>query len=65
MSATAIQLTMTVIPVNSKHSIHNGCIVTPITGNKVDPVLPSSELCDGAEGAELSILTINTLRELG
>ena len=68
MSATAMQLTMSVIPVNSKHSIRNGCIVTPIICNKVNPVLASSELwicCDGAEGAELSILTTNTMREIG
>ena len=68
MSASPLQLTMSVIPVNSKYSIRNGCIVTPIVKNKSDQILTSSELwicCDGAEGAELNILTTNTMEDMG
>ena len=68
MSASPLQLIMSVIPVNSKYSIRNGCIVIPIKRNKSDQLLTSSELwicCDGAEGAEVSILTTNTMEEVG
>ena len=68
LNASALQLTMSVIPVNSKYSIRNGCVVSPVIKNQVNPFPASSELwicCDGAEGAELSILTTNKLEEVG
>ena len=68
LSASALQLIISVIPVNSKYSIRNGCIVTPVMSNEVGPVLTSSELwicCDGMEGAELSIFTTNTMVKAG
>ena len=68
MSASALQFCMSVKPVNSNYSIRNGCIVTPMIKNKTDQVLTSSELwicCDGAEGAELSVLTTNIMEEVG
>ena len=68
MSASPLQLSMSVIPVNSKYSIRNGCIVTPTVMNESDQDLASSELwicCDGAAGAELNILTTNTMEEMG
>ena len=64
LSASALQLIISVVPVSSKYSIRNGCIVTPVMSNKVGLVPTSSELwicCDGVEGAELSIFTTNTM----
>ena len=68
LSATALQLIISVIPVSSKYSIRNGCIVTPVMSNEVGPVPTSSELwicCDGVEGAELIIFTTNTMVKAG
>ena len=68
LSAPALQLSMSVIPVNSNFSIRNGCIINPIIRNQINPISASSELwicCDGAGGAELTILTTNTLEEIG
>ena len=68
LSASALQLIISVIPVSSKYSIRNGCIVTPVMSNEVGPVPTSSELwicCDGVEGAELSIFTTNTMVKAG
>ena len=64
LSASALQLIISVVPVSSKYSIRNGCIVTPVMSSQVGPVPTSSELwirCDGLEGADLSIFTSNTL----
>ena len=64
LSASALQLIISVVPVSSKYSIRNGCIVTPVMSNEVGTVPTSSELwicCDGVEGAELSIFTTNTM----
>ena len=68
LSASALQLIISVIPISSKYSIRNGCIVTPVMSNEVGPVPTSSELwicCDGVEGAELSIFTTNTMVKAG
>ena len=68
LSASALQLIISVVPVSSKYSIRNGCIVTPVMSNEVGPVPTSSELwicCDGVEGAELSIFTTNTMVKAG
>ena len=68
LSASALQLIISVVPVSSKYSIRNGCIVTPVMSNQVGPVPTSSELwicCDGVEGAELSIFTTNTMVKAG
>ena len=64
LSASALQLIISVVPVSSKYSIHNGCIVTPVVSNDIGPVPTSSELwicCDGEKGAELNIFTTNTM----
>ena len=68
LSASALQLIISVVPVSSKYSIRNGCIVTPVMSSEVGPVPVSSELwicCDGVEGAELSIFTTNTMVKAG
>ena len=68
LSASALQLTMSVVPVSSKYSISNGCIVTPVMNSQGGPVPTSSELwicCDGVEGADLSIITTNTMVKAG
>ena len=68
LSASALQLIISVVPVSSKYSIRNGCIVTPVMSNQVGSVPTSSELwicCDGVEGAELSIFTTNTMVKAG
>ena len=68
LSASALQLIISVVPVSSKYSIRNGCIVTPVMSNQVGPVPTSSELwicCDGVEGAEVSIFTTNTMVKAG
>ena len=68
LSASALQLIISVVPVSSKYSIRNGCIVTPVMSSQVCPVPISSELwicCDGVEGAELSIFTTNTMVKAG
>ena len=68
LSASALQLSISVVPVSSKYSIRNGCIVTPVMSSQVGPVPISSELwicCDGVEGAELSIFTTNTMVKAG
>ena len=68
LSASALQLIISVIPVSSKYSIRNGCIVTPVMSSEVGPVPTSSELwicCYGVEGAELSIFTTNTMVKAG
>ena len=68
LSASALQLIISVVPVSSKYSIRNGCIVTPVMSNEVGLVPISSELwicCDGVEGAELSIFTTNTMVKAG
>ena len=67
LSASALQLIISVIPVNSRYSIHNGCIVTPVMSSEVDPDPISSELwiyCDGKEGSELNVFTTNTMEEV-
>ena len=66
-SASALQLIISVIPVNCNYSIRNGCIVTPDMNNDVDLPASSSELwicCDGVGGGRVSILTTNTLVEV-
>ena len=66
-SASALQLIISVIPVNCKYSIRNGCIVTPDINNEVDLPTISSELwicCDGVGGGQVRILTTNTLVEV-
>ena len=66
LSASALQLIISVVPVSSKYSVRIGSIVTPVMSNEVGPVHTSSELwicCDGVEGAELSIFTTNTMVE--
>ena len=68
LSASGLQLIISVVPVSSKYSIRNGCIVTPVMSSQVGPVPTSSELwicCDGVEGAELSIFTTNTMVKAG
>ena len=68
LSASALQLIISVVPVSSKYSIRNGCIVTPVMSSQVGPVPILSELwicCDGVEGAELSIFTTNTMVKAG
>ena len=68
LSASALQLIISVIPVSSKYSIRDGCIVTPVMSNEFGLVPTSSELwicCDGVEGAELSIFTTNTMVKAG
>ena len=68
MSASALQLIISVVPISSKYSIRNGCIVTPVISSQVGSVPTSSELwicCDGVEGAELSIFTTNTMVKAG
>ena len=68
LSASALQLIISVVPVSSKYSIRNGCIVTPLMSSQVGPVPTSSELwicCDGVEGAELNIFTTNTMVKAG
>ena len=67
LSASALQLIISVIPVNSKYSIRNGFIVTPDTSNEADLLPTSSELwicCDGVGGGEVSIFTTNTMVEV-
>ena len=68
LSASGLQLIISVVPVSSKYSICNGCIVTPVMSSQVGPFTISSELwicCDGEEGAELSIFTTNTMVKTG
>ena len=68
LSASTLQLIISVVPVSSKYSIRNGSIVIPVMSNKVGQVPTSSELwicCDGIEGAELSIFTTNTMVKAG
>ena len=68
MSASALQLIISVVPLSSKCAIRNGCIVAPVTGNEGGAGPTSSELwicCDGVEGVELSIFTTNTMVEVG
>ena len=67
LSSSALQLIISVIPVHSKYSIRNGCIVTPDMRNEVGLPPTSSELwicCDGAGGGEVSIFTTNTMVEV-
>ena len=67
LSSSALQLIVSVIPVHSKYSIRNGCIVTPDMRNEVGLPPTSSELwicCDGAGGGEVSIFTTNTMVEV-
>ena len=67
LSAPALQLIVSVIPLDSKYSIRNGCIVTPVIGNKVDHSAVSSELwiCfGGGRGGELRVFTTNTTEEV-
>ena len=67
LSASALQLIISVIPVNSKYSIRNGCIVTPDMSNEVGLPPTSSELwicCDGVGGGEVSSFTTNTMVEV-
>ena len=68
LSASALQLTMSVVTVSNKHSVHNGCIVTPAMSNEVGFAPTSSELwigCDGVDGAEMNIFTTNTMVKAG
>ena len=67
LSTPALQLIVSVVPLNCKHSIRNGSIVTPDISNEIGPILTSSELwiCfDGKGGGELSIFTTNTVQEI-
>ena len=67
LSASALQLIISVIPVNSKYSICNGFIITPDMNNEDDLPPTSSELwicCDGVGGGEVSIFTTNTMVEV-
>ena len=53
---------------SSKHSVHNGCNVTPVISNKIGSVPTSSELwicCEGVDGAEMNIFTTNTMVKAG
>ena len=66
LSASALQLIISVIPINCKYSIRHGCIVTPDVSNDVCSTSTSSELwvcCDGDGGDELTISTTNTIVE--
>ena len=68
MSASSLQLIVSVVPLSSKCSICNGCIVAPVTSNKAGLNFTSSELwicCNGDEGTELSIFTTNTMVKAG
>ena len=68
LSASALQLTISVVTVSNKHSVHNGCIVTPVMSNEVGFAPTSSELwigCDGVDGAEMNIFTTNTMVKAG
>ena len=68
LSASALQLIISVVPVSSKYSIRDGCIVTPVMSDEIGPLPTSSELwicCDGVEGAELNIFTTNTMVKAG
>ena len=67
LSAPALQLIISVVPLNCRHSIRNGCIVTLDLNNETGPNPTSSELwiCfDGKQGGELSVFTTNTMQEL-
>ena len=67
LSAPALQLIVSVVPFNGKHSIRNGCIVTPVKSNEVGPSPTSSELwicCDSVVGGELKTFTTNTMEEV-
>ena len=60
----ALQLIMSVKPIQSKYSISNACIITPSLNKNV---LGSSELwicCSGVEGFELNIFSTNTMVEV-
>ena len=68
LCAPALELIISVIPVSSKYSVRNGCIVTPILSSEQGPVPNPSELwicCDGVEGIELSIFNANTMVKVG
>ena len=66
LSAPALQLIVSVVPLDSKYSIHNGCIVTPVLSNQVSQTAVSSELwiCCGGEKGELRVFTTNTVEEV-
>ena len=68
LCAPALQLIISIIPVSSKYSVRNGCIVSPYLSNEIRPVTISSELwicCDGLEGIELNIFRTNTMAKMG
>ncbi|XP_065919794.1 leucine-rich repeat serine/threonine-protein kinase 2-like [Dysidea avara] len=68
LSAPAVQLAMSVIPVSSKYSIREGCIVTSIHSREIQPESIPSELwicCDGVEGIELNVFNTHTLVNIG
>ena len=67
LSAPALQLIVSVIPLDSKYSIRNGCVVTPVLCDQVSQTAISSELwiCfDGGRGGELRVFTTNTIEEV-
>ena len=65
LSASALQLIISVVPISSKYSIRNGCIVTPVMNNEV-PVSSELWICsEGKEGAELDIFATNTVVKVG
>ena len=47
LSASVLQLIISVVPVSGKYSIRNGCIVTPVMSSQVGLVPTSSELWIG------------------
>ena len=68
LSAPALQLIMSVIPVSSKYSVCNGCIINPILSDEIGSIPPSSELwicCNGGEGTELNVFSSNTVEKVG
>ena len=67
LSAPAVQLIISVVPVKSRYSIRNGSIVSPVTPYDIGPELISSELwicCGGKEGSEVNIFNTNTIEEV-
>ena len=66
LSHPALQLIMSVVPMMSKYSIRNGCIIIP--SYEFGIASKSTELwicCDGNEGIELSSFNTNTMIKAG
>ena len=66
LSASALQLIVSVVPFNGKCSLHNGCIVTPDKNDDIGLGPTSSELwifCGKKEG-ELNIFNANTMERV-